>query len=102
MGSRLEEVIEMGQQLRLIFVAILTISVIHTSYAGLWSNRYHQVLSSNSIDREICQLRLYAVREFIETNDIIEKDVAKRKSKRNDKSFETYGNAVGISTLAKI
>ena len=85
----------MGQQLRLIFVAILTISVIHTSYAGLWSNRYHQVLSSNSIDREICQLRLYAVREFIETNDIIEKDVAKRKSK-NDKSFETYGKHIEI------
>ena len=93
--SRLEEVIEMGQQLRLIFVAILTISVIHTSYAGLFSNRY-QVLSSNSIDREICQLRLYAVREFIETNDIIEHDVPKRKSRRNDKSFETYGKHIKI------
>ena len=96
--SRLEEVIEMGQQLRLIFVAILTISVIHTSYAGLWSNSYkdYKVLSSNSIDREICQLRLYAVREFIETNDIIEKDVPKRKSRRNDKSFETYGKHIKI------
>ena len=98
--SRLEEVIEMGQQLRLIFVAILTISVIHTSYAGLFSNRY-QVLSSNSFDREICQLRLYAVREFIETNDIIEKDVPKRKSRRNDKSFQTYGKHINIILMKK-
>ena len=35
------------------------------------------------------------MREFIETNDIIEKDVAKRKSK-NDKSFETYGKHIEI------
>ena len=36
------------------------------------------------------------MREFIETNDIIEKDVAKRKSRRNDKSFETYGKHIEI------
>ena len=90
----------MGPQLRLIFVAILTISVIHTSYAGLFANRY-KVLSSNSIDREICQLRLYAVREFIETNDIIESDVPKRKPRQTDKSFQTYGKHINILSKKK-
>ena len=80
----------MGPQLRLLFVAVLTVSLIHSSYGGLF-----EILSSKSFDRKnVCQLRLYAVREFIETNNIIESDLPIRKSRRNDKSFETYGKHI--------
>merc|ERR1712107_130526 len=57
---------------QLIFCVLVFATVIGSSF-GLWENYYDTI--SNSFDNPSCQLRLYAVRQFLRQNDILEHDV---------------------------